>query len=154
MQQTCCIIPIMHQSCIPQYTIFNRNKHISAHFCYKMVFCVCRFLLQNGVLWDICLMHCGICEMGLWQSHSWTMRNHTNAVAFMGVANLYSNTTIWEASLLAVDMSKSLTDMWTFRHKMCYKTYTFHYCSEIYAMALFLPLLLKCIHNSFFSLDL
>ena len=23
------------------------------------------FLLQNGTLWDICLMHCGICEMGL-----------------------------------------------------------------------------------------
>ena len=68
----------------------------------------------------------------------------------MGVANLYSNTTICEASLLAADMSKSLTVMWTFRHKMCYKIYTFHYCSKIYAMALFLPLLLKCIHNSYF----
>ena len=24
------------------------------------------FLLQSGALWDICLMHCGICEMGLY----------------------------------------------------------------------------------------
>ena len=26
---------------------------------------MCTFLLQNVVLWDICLMHGGICEMGL-----------------------------------------------------------------------------------------
>ena len=26
---------------------------------------MCTFLLQSGVLWDICLVHCGICEMGL-----------------------------------------------------------------------------------------
>ena len=31
----------------------NRNVHM------------CTFLLQNGALWDICLMHYGICEMGL-----------------------------------------------------------------------------------------
>ena len=27
------------------------------------------FLLQNGALWDSCLMHCGICEMGLFIPH-------------------------------------------------------------------------------------
>ena len=32
----------------------NRNVHVCAHFCYK-----------NGALWDICVMHCVICEMGL-----------------------------------------------------------------------------------------
>ena len=32
------------------------------HFATEM----CTFLLQNGALWDICPMHCGICEMGLW----------------------------------------------------------------------------------------
>ena len=26
---------------------------------------MCTFLLQNGALWDICLMHCGICTIGL-----------------------------------------------------------------------------------------
>ena len=31
------------------------------HFVAEM----CTFLLQKGALWDICLMHCGICEMGL-----------------------------------------------------------------------------------------
>ena len=30
------------------------------HFVTEM----CTFLLQNVALWDICLMHCGICEMG------------------------------------------------------------------------------------------
>ena len=34
-----------------------------AHFCYKM--------LQNVALWDICWMHCGICEMGLLGSTMW-----------------------------------------------------------------------------------
>ena len=32
------------------------------HFITKMG---CTFLMQDGALWDICLMHCGICEMGL-----------------------------------------------------------------------------------------
>ena len=26
---------------------------------------MCTFLLQNGALWDICQMHCGICGIGL-----------------------------------------------------------------------------------------
>ena len=26
---------------------------------------MCTFLLENGALWDICIMHCGICEMRL-----------------------------------------------------------------------------------------
>ena len=50
---------------IPQYTshishnapFCNRNVHICAHFCYKMVYC--------GNLWDGCIMHCGISEKGL-----------------------------------------------------------------------------------------
>ena len=25
---------------------------------------MCTFLLQNGALWDMGLVHCGICEMG------------------------------------------------------------------------------------------
>ena len=34
---------------------------IMHHFVTEM----CTFLLQNGALWDVCLMHCGICEIGL-----------------------------------------------------------------------------------------
>ena len=30
------------------------------------------FMLLNGALWDICLMHCGICEIGSWQSNRQT----------------------------------------------------------------------------------
>ena len=30
---------------------------------------MCTFLLQNGALWDICVMHCGICEKGLLIQH-------------------------------------------------------------------------------------
>ena len=33
------------------------------HFVTEM----CTFLLQNGALWNICLMHCGICEMGIFK---------------------------------------------------------------------------------------
>ena len=29
----------MHWTIIPQCTICNRNVHISAHFCYKKVYC-------------------------------------------------------------------------------------------------------------------
>ena len=39
-----------HLSHIPQCTIQNRNVHIS---------------VLNGALWDIGLVHCGICELGL-----------------------------------------------------------------------------------------
>ena len=61
-------VRILHQSPIPcsnsplspQCTILishnapfcNRNVHMCAH-------------LQNGALWDICLVHCGICGIGL-----------------------------------------------------------------------------------------
>ena len=36
----------------------NRNVHMCAHF-------LCTFLLQNGALCDNCMMHYGICKMGL-----------------------------------------------------------------------------------------
>ena len=46
---------------IPQCT--SPMSH-NAPFCNRNVH-VCTFLLQNGALWDIYLMHCGICETGL-----------------------------------------------------------------------------------------
>ena len=39
LQWTCPTNPTMHQSNIPQCTICNRNVHLCAHFCYKMVHC-------------------------------------------------------------------------------------------------------------------
>ena len=42
---------------IPQST--SPISH-NATFCDRNV---CTFLLQNGALWDICMMHCWICEM-------------------------------------------------------------------------------------------
>ena len=41
-------------------------SHIShnAPFCNRNVH-MCTFLLQKGALWDMGLVHCGICEMGL-----------------------------------------------------------------------------------------
>ena len=54
------------QSHIPQCTFCNRNVHMCAHFCYKMVhFVTHAHLLQNGAFWDMGLVHCGICEMGI-----------------------------------------------------------------------------------------
>ena len=48
--------PTMYQSHIPQCTILWPK---CAH--------VCTFLLQNGSLWDICVIHCGIYEPVLLQ---------------------------------------------------------------------------------------
>ena len=42
----------------------NRNVHT----CPGQV---CTLLLQSGALWDICLMHYGICEMGLYCLYIW-----------------------------------------------------------------------------------
>ena len=50
--------PITHQLRIPQCTIVSQK-------CAQ----VCTFLLRNGVLWDIDLMHYGICEMVLIASY-------------------------------------------------------------------------------------
>ena len=43
----------VHLSISHKIPFYKRNVH------------VCTFLSQNGTLWDICLMHRGICEMGL-----------------------------------------------------------------------------------------
>ena len=42
------------------------HKSHNAPFCDRNVhMCALSVLLQNDALWDIYLMHCGICEMGL-----------------------------------------------------------------------------------------
>ena len=46
-----CTSPTPHNA-----SFCNKNVHMCAHFCYKMVHCRMR---------DICLMLCGNCEMGL-----------------------------------------------------------------------------------------
>ena len=45
--------PTMHLCHIPQCTMQNRNVHIS---------------VLNGALWDMEQVHCGICEIGLFQT--------------------------------------------------------------------------------------
>ena len=50
LQNACFRNPTMHLPHIPQYTIQNRNVHIS---------------VMNRVLWDMRLMHCGICKTGV-----------------------------------------------------------------------------------------
>ena len=61
VQETNLANPIMHLSYIPQYTIQNRNVHIS---------------VLNGALWDMWQVHCGICECGLYrQNEPNTSRN-------------------------------------------------------------------------------
>ena len=56
---------------IPQCT----SPMIMHHFATK----ICTYLLQNAVLWDICLMHCGICDIGgsHWKRFRWFVRNKT-----------------------------------------------------------------------------
>ena len=43
----------------------SQNASVPYPTMHHFVTEICTFLLQNGALWDICLMHCGICEMDL-----------------------------------------------------------------------------------------
>ena len=43
----------------------SHNGPVSYPTLHHFVTEMCTFLLQNDALWDICLMHCGVCEMGL-----------------------------------------------------------------------------------------
>ena len=56
-----CTNPKMHQWYIPQCT--SPISH-NAPLCNKCAH-VLTFLLQTAAMWDICLMHYGICELGL-----------------------------------------------------------------------------------------
>ena len=67
----------MHKSHIQQCTILWQK---CAH--------VCTFLLQNDALWDIYLMHCEICEMGLLRFVS----PGTKLPCHLGHAHIISNT--------------------------------------------------------------
>ena len=66
------------------------------HFVAEMCTCV-HISVTNGVLWDICLMHCGICEMGLltlsfkihWRKHS-EARDKIAAILQTAFSNAFS----------------------------------------------------------------
>ena len=60
------------------------------YFVTEMCTCdiVCTILLQNDALWDIYLMHCGICEMGLLRCVS----AGTELPCHLGHAYIISNT--------------------------------------------------------------
>ena len=63
-----CTSPVSHNA-----PFWNRNWSMCAHF-----------FLQNGALWDICLMHCGVCEMVLFYTHPSDWR-HWHVIASMSV---------------------------------------------------------------------
>ena len=104
-----CITPISHNA-----PFCNRNVH------------VCTFLLQNGALWDISVMHCGICEMGLisqkierntraWIVHSRNMHQIHALLCFVVNWNrnvkliTFSSWFSWLAALKVLNMKTSGT---------------------------------------------
>ena len=55
-------------------------------FSYYIKIDICIFLLKNGALCDICLMHCGICETGL----SKTVRRYASVnMEFISIIHVY-----------------------------------------------------------------
>ena len=64
----------MHLSHIPQFTIQNRNVHIS---------------VLNGALWDMGQVHCGICELGQYYV-MWIYKHHSIAVKHTIYVYIYS----------------------------------------------------------------
>ena len=65
--------PTKHLFHIPQYTIQNRNWHISA---------------PNGELWDMEQVHCGICESGQLTTetpdHDKTLSGNLDVLQYIG----------------------------------------------------------------------
>ena len=55
-----CTSPISHNTTVPYPTML----HCAREYAHMST-----FLLQNGALWAICLMPCGICEIGLLASY-------------------------------------------------------------------------------------
>ena len=62
-----CTSPISHNA-----PFCNRNVH------------VCTFLFQNGALWDNWLMHCGICEVGVFWGYHVTYLGHNELFCLQG----------------------------------------------------------------------
>ena len=62
--------------CILIHLIYkSHNAPVTIPTVHHFVTEMCTFLLQNGALWDIHPMHCGICEIGLfsvyWEEDTW-----------------------------------------------------------------------------------
>ena len=65
------VITVLHSitSCVmiaeTKILSFWRNQvYHYAPFCYRKYTNMCTFLLQNGALWGMGLVHCGVCETG------------------------------------------------------------------------------------------
>ena len=60
---------------------------------------ICTFLLQTGALWDICLVHCGICEMGLFTgcfaTHDEFLKCIDAIVFVWNLTNLMMSSNLW-----------------------------------------------------------
>ena len=54
------------------------------HFVTEMCIYVWSFLLQNGALWDMGLVHCGVCATGLFGKMRWT--NLTPVMTFWWIS--------------------------------------------------------------------
>ena len=55
----------LHNAPFPNPQSAHSTSH-NAPLCNRNIYIhTCTFLLRNGALWDICLMHCGICEIPL-----------------------------------------------------------------------------------------
>ena len=94
--------PTMHLFHIPQYTIQNRNVHIS---------------VLNGALWDMGQVHCGICKLGQWSFQDHAENFYWEIVPSSKVAIQNSN---------VFDTSEVLNQIWNvfMRMKCLHETFT------------------------------
>ena len=92
---------------------------------------VCTFLLQSGAMWDIFLMHCGICEMGLF----WQGRDHGHhLLAFSCTALGNPNPNCHEKCLCGKNFEQSANqliskhiDIWLKWQTFCRQNFHIHY---------------------------
>ena len=70
------------------------NPCPTTHHFYKKCAHVCTFLPENGALRDICLIHCGICEMGLLCGYAWYFGHDTHVTSLKWSKIVSTNCTI------------------------------------------------------------
>ena len=73
-------LPLQHVLTKPNMDLLQRSSSPITHiapFCIRNVH-VCIFLLQNGELWDICLICCAICEMSLLNTGAGCLTNNVD----------------------------------------------------------------------------
>ena len=92
---------------------------------YNKKVLLCIFLLQNGALWDIRLMHCGICEMTL-LGYYWFNGWSTEGVYFFVGNQVQVSWTSFMDNKLLMSLLSFMNDRWITNENLCHGHFINH----------------------------